>query len=108
MSKSQTPSRRHVLQSAGALAALAASPIRIAAAADADVTGRLARYMVSARDRELPPNVMVECKNRILDTFGAMVSGARMDPGIMAVKYVRGLGGTEEASVIGASFRTTT
>ncbi|MDB5563598.1 MAG: 2-methylcitrate dehydratase [Tardiphaga sp.] len=108
MSQLPTPSRRRVLQSAGALAALAASPIRIAAAADADVTGRLARYMVSARDRELPPNVMVECKNRILDTFGAMVSGARMDPGIMAVKYVRGLGGTEEASVIGASFRTTT
>jgi 2-methylcitrate dehydratase PrpD len=108
MSQLPTPSRRSVLQSAGALAALAASPIRIAAAADADVTGRLARYMVSARDRELPPNVMVECKNRILDTFGAMVSGARMDPGIMAVKYVRGLGGTEEASVIGASFRTTT
>jgi 2-methylcitrate dehydratase PrpD len=51
--------------------------------------------------------VMIEAKNRILDTFGAMVSGARMDPGIAAVKYVKSLGGTEEASVIGASYRTT-
>jgi 2-methylcitrate dehydratase PrpD len=102
------PSRRRVLQSAGAMAALAASPIRIAAAADADITGRLARYMVSARERALPQNVMVECKHRILDTFGAMVSGSRMHPGEMALKYVRGLGGVEEASVIGSSFRTTT
>jgi 2-methylcitrate dehydratase PrpD len=108
MSQGQKPSRRRVLQSAGAMAALAASPIRIAAAADADITGRLARYMVSARERALPQNVMVECKHRILDTFGAMVSGSRMHPGEMALKYVRGLGGVEEASVIGSSFRTTT
>jgi 2-methylcitrate dehydratase PrpD len=75
---------------------MAASPIRIAVA-EADVTGRLARYMVAARDRALPPEVMVACKHRILDTFGAMVSGSRMTPGEMAVKYVQGLGGDEQA-----------
>jgi 2-methylcitrate dehydratase PrpD len=107
MSREQTLSRRRVLQSAGAIAALAVSPIRMAAA-EADVTGRLARYMVSAREHALPQNVMIECKHRILDTFGAMVSGSRMNPGVMAVKYVQGLGGAEQASVIGASFRTTT
>ena len=107
MSKRPTPSRRHILQSVAAMSALAASPIRIAAAADTDVTGRLARYMVSARDTALPANVMIEAKNRILDTFGAMVSGARMDPGIAAVKYIKTLGGTEESSVIGDNFRTT-
>jgi 2-methylcitrate dehydratase PrpD len=106
MSQGQTPSRRRLLQSAGAIATLAVSPIRIAAA-EADVTGRLARYMVSARERALPQNVMIECKHRILDTFAAMVSGSRMNPGVMAVKYVKGLGGDEQASVIGASFRTT-
>ena len=78
-----------------------------ATAAGADVTGRLARYMVEARDRPLPAAVLTECKHRILDTFGAMVSGARMKPGVMAVDYVRGLGGIEQATVIGASFRTT-
>ncbi|MDR6660483.1 2-methylcitrate dehydratase PrpD [Tardiphaga robiniae] len=109
MSQRRTPSRRRVLQSASALAALTLSPsiIRKAAAADADVTGRLARYMVSTRDKALPDVVMTECKHRILDTFGAMVSGARMHPGEMALKYVRGLGGEQQASVIGSSFRTT-
>src|ERR1700731_161643 len=106
MSQEQTPSRRRLLQSAGAIATLAVSPIRIAGA-EADVTGRLARYMVSARERALPQNVLIECKHRILDTFAAMVSGSRMNPGVMAVKYVKGLGGDEQASVIGASFRTT-
>ena len=109
MSQGQTPSRRQVLQFAGAAAALAVSPLRRAAAATStDVTGRLARYMVAARERALPEPVLIECKHRILDTFGAMVSGSRMKPGVMAVSYVRALGGEQQASVIGSSFRTTT
>jgi 2-methylcitrate dehydratase PrpD len=107
MSQVQTPSRRQVLQSAAAVAALAVSPIRTAAAAGTDVTGRLARYMVAARERALPETVLIECKHRILDTFGAMVSGSSMKPGMMAMSYVRELGGQEQASVIGSSFRTT-
>lgn len=104
----QLRSRRDVLVSAGALATLAAFPKCLpAASASTDVTGRLARYMVSARDHPLPATVLTECKHRILDTLGAMVSGSRMKPGIMAVDYVRGLGGIEQASVIGANFRTT-
>jgi len=108
MSNVHVPSRRSLLGSAAALSTLALFPCRaLGAPADADVTGRLARYMVSARDRALPPAVLTACKHRILDTFGAMVSGARMKPGLMAVDYVRGLGGVEQASVIGTSFRTT-
>jgi 2-methylcitrate dehydratase PrpD len=101
------PSRRGLLQSAGAGAALAASPIRVALAANDGVTARLARYMVAARDQALPDAVLWECKHRILDTFGAMVSGSRMKAGIMALKYVRGLGGEQQASIIGSDFRTT-
>ena len=97
-----------MLGSAAALSTLAAFPVcAVAAPASADVTGRLARYMVSVRDRALPAEVLTACKHRILDTFGAMISGARMKPGVMAVDYVRGLGGVEQASVIGAGFRTT-
>ena len=107
MSQRSTPSRRFVLQSAAAVAALAALPIRRAAAADGDVTARLARYMVAARGNPLPDAVVLACKHRILDTFAAMVSGARMKPGTMAVSYIRGLGGEPQASVIGARFRTT-
>jgi len=54
--------------------------------------------MVSARDQVLPPEVLTACKHRILDTLGAMVSGA--------VAYVRGLGGTEPASVVASKLRT--
>src|ERR1700751_4625882 len=104
------PTRRRLLQSAaGGIAVLAASPLRLARAAEASagITARLARYMVAARDQELPDAVTLACKHRILDTFGAMVSGSRMAPGMMATKYVRTLGGDPQASVVGSDFRTT-
>ena len=63
--------------------------------------------MVEARTRTLPPAVLLECKHRILDTLGAMVSGARMKPGEMALRYVRSQGGVQEASVVATDFRTT-
>jgi 2-methylcitrate dehydratase PrpD len=72
----------------------------------ADVTGRVARYMVEARDRTLPPEVLREAKHRILDTLAAMVSGARLKPGAMAIQYVRGQGGVPEASVLTTDIRT--
>jgi 2-methylcitrate dehydratase PrpD len=107
MSRFPSISRRRALQYGGALASATLPGAGIAASAGADVTGRLARYMAAARDQALPEDVMRECKNHILDTFGAMVSGARMRPGTMAVKYVQGLGGAAQASVVGARFRTT-
>jgi len=104
----QLQSRRQFFGTAGALTTLAAFPNWSAAApASADVTSRLARYMVSARDRPLPAAVLTECKHRVLDTFGAMISGARMKPGELAVEYVRDLGGVQQATVVGSNFRTT-
>lgn len=108
MSRFRLLSRRHLLGSAGALATLSVLRTHdVSAAASADVTGRLARYMVSARDAALPEAVTIACKHRILDTFGAMVSGARMKPGLLATAYVRSLGGTHQASVIASTLRTT-
>src|SRR5262245_30759486 len=115
--KKRGVARRRMLQGAGGLIAAAALPTGPIAAAESasatakgaspNVTARLARYMVESRTRALPPDVLRECKHRILDTFGAMVSGARMRPGEMALRYVRSLGGVEEASVIASNFRTT-
>jgi 2-methylcitrate dehydratase PrpD len=110
--------RRGLLQGAGGLIAAAAlsSPVASAPAANAPVsapaagagiTGRLARYMVQARGAELPPAALTACKHRILDTLGAMVSGARLKPGMMALRYVQSQGGVAEASVVGSQFRTT-
>ncbi|HVA94863.1 MAG TPA: MmgE/PrpD family protein [Candidatus Dormibacteraeota bacterium] len=111
--------RRRMLQGAGGLAAVAAFPARSlaypepllaqdfpAAAPVSDLTGRLARYMVEARDRSLPANVALEGKHHILDTLGAMVSGSRLKPGEMAIRFVRAQGGVPEASVIGTKMKT--
>lgn len=75
--------------------------------AAADITGRLARYMVEARERTLPPDVAREARHRILDSLAAMVSGARLKPGEMAIRYARSQGGVEEATVVTTDIRTT-
>ena len=77
------------------------------ASAGADVTGRLARYMLAAPGRTLPPPVVRDAKQRILDTLAAMISGAVLPPGLAAIKYVRAQGGTPEASVLTTDIRTT-
>jgi 2-methylcitrate dehydratase PrpD len=109
------PMRRRILQGAGAVLAAAALPPALpwdapdrqaASASRDDLTGRLARYMVAARDRQLPPQVLRECQHRILDTLAAMVSGARLVPGEMAIRFVRAQGGTPEASVLTTDLRT--
>ena len=71
-----------------------------------DITGRLARYMVEARERSLPPHVAREAKHRILDTLAAMVSGAHLKPGEMAIRYARAQGGIAEATVVTTDIRT--
>lgn len=71
-----------------------------------DLTGTLARYMADARDRNLPVNVVLEAKHHILDTLGAMVSGARLTPGEMAIAYIRAQGGAPEASVVTTDIKT--
>ena len=76
-------------------------------AAAGDITGRLARYMVDARERALPPEVAEAAKHRILDTLAAMVSGSHLKPGEMAIRYARSQGGVEEASVVTTDIRTT-
>jgi 2-methylcitrate dehydratase PrpD len=73
----------------------------------ADITGRLARYMVEARERSLAPHVAQETRHRILDTLAAMVSGAHLKPGEMAIRYARAQGGVEEATVLTTDIRTT-
>jgi 2-methylcitrate dehydratase PrpD len=72
-----------------------------------DITGQLARYMVAARERALPPEIAREARHRILDTLAAMVSGAHLKPGEMAIRFARSQGGVEEASVLTTDFRTT-
>ena len=73
---------------------------------EADVTGRLARHMVQARECRLPPHVSCEARHRILDTLAAMVSGSQLKPGAMAIRYARSQGGVAEASVLATDIVT--
>jgi 2-methylcitrate dehydratase PrpD len=73
----------------------------------ADITGRLASYMAHARERRLSPEVARETRHRFLDTLAAMVSGAHLKPGEMAIKYARAQGGAAEATVVATDIRTT-
>ncbi len=119
-------SRRRVLQGASgslALATLAAcdsgsvaqAPVTPTTAGisatpaprGADLTGRLARYMAEVRNTPLPPNVVLAAKHRILDSIGAVVSGAQLLPGEAAINYIRGQGGVAEASVATTDIMTT-
>src|SRR2546423_8731544 len=86
---------------AGAPARAEASP-----AAPADLTGRLARYMVAAREQSLPPKTLLDVKHRVLDALGAIVSGSRLKPGEMAIRYIRAQGGVPEASVLATNIKT--
>jgi len=63
--------------------------------------------MVEARERDLAPDVAREARHRILDTLAAMVSGAHLKPGEMAIRYARAQGGVEEATVVTTDIRTT-
>ena len=74
--------------------------------ADTAVTAPLAAYIAAARTRALPPEVARHTADRILDTIGAIVSGARLKPGELAVRFVRQQGGTPEASVCASGLRT--
>jgi len=103
--------RRQILRSMSGLAAAAAlgearGSVQQRTETSTDVTARLARYMVLSRDRQLPASVAQAARHRILDTFGAIVSGARLKPGEMAIRYVKAVGGTADASVPTTNIRT--
>lgn len=107
-------SRRRLIESGSGLAAatLLSGTDTLRAGAQSqgepssDITGQLARYMVAARDRDLPQDVALAARHRLLDTLGAIVSGARLKPGELGARYVRGQGGPMDATVIAAGFKT--
>lgn len=66
----------------------------------------LSAYIARSLERELPAPVVEKAKHHILDTIAAMVSGARLKPGRLAIDYVDSLGGRPDCTVIGARFLT--
>jgi len=72
------------------------------------VTVALANYISGTLDRELPAPVVAKTKMHVLDTIAAMVSGSRLKAGVAAARYVDGLGGKPQATVVGTGILTST
>ena len=70
------------------------------------VMRRLSSYIAEARRKPLPEEVLEKTKHHVLDTIAAMVSGSRLLPGRKGISYVKTLGGTKEACVIGSRIVT--
>ena len=70
------------------------------------VMRRLSSYISAAGKKPLPAAVVERTKHHVLDTIAAMVSGSRLLPGRKGIAYVKTLGGTKEACVIGSRFVT--
>ena len=71
-----------------------------------NVTDPLCSYIVSDQAAGLPQQVVERAKVHVLDTLGAMISGSALKPGTVAIDFVRGQGGPQEATVVAANFRT--
>jgi 2-methylcitrate dehydratase PrpD len=94
--------RRRLLQSSLAAAVL---PVRRMAAADplSPVMAKLSAYMAAAKDRALPSEAVEKTKQIVLDTFAAMVSGADLPPGKLAINLARVHAGEKVATVAGSN-----
>ena len=72
-----------------------------------EVTLTLSRYISGALRKRLPKDVEERGKLHLLDALAAMISGSTLRPGQRAIGYVKTLGGTREACVVGTRIVTT-
>jgi 2-methylcitrate dehydratase PrpD len=70
------------------------------------VTASVASYIAAARDRALPSEVLEKTKQHVIDSVAAIVSGARLKPGMFGARFAMSLGGTAEATILGTPHRT--
>ncbi|HLK48981.1 MAG TPA: MmgE/PrpD family protein [Bryobacteraceae bacterium] len=96
-------SRRTVLQAAGGMLASGGLPHGMANAAEntSPVITRLSTYMSEAAGRALPEEAAEKTRHHILDTFAAMISGADLPPGRVALRLAQAHAGG--AATIAAS-----
>lgn len=66
------------------------------------VMSRLSDYMSAAKDRPLPDAVIEQAKLHILDTFGAMISGAGLPSAKVAFAFAKAHPGEQDATIVGS------
>jgi 2-methylcitrate dehydratase PrpD len=91
------------LLTAASLPVWSARRLAAATATVSPVTTRLAAYMSEAAGHSLPEEVVEKTKHHILDTLAAMVSGAELQPGLIAMKFARAHTGEQVATVVGSN-----
>jgi len=97
-----TLTRRGALKTAGGFLAAAAFPAGAAETPVSQVMTRLSTYMSEAATHALPDEVVEKTKHHILDTFAAMISGADLPPGRVALQFARAHVGEKVATVAGS------
>ncbi|WP_244832030.1 MmgE/PrpD family protein [Caballeronia sp. TF1N1] len=70
------------------------------------LTQQLAAFVTETRFEHLPAAVVAESRRLLLDTLGCALGAVRTDSGRIALEYVRQLGGTPDATVIGMNARS--
>ena len=68
----------------------------------------LSAYIAGALKAKLPAEVAERARLHLVDVFASMLSGSRQLPGKRAIAFVKPLGGTREAGVVGTRIVTTT
>ena len=67
----------------------------------------LVEYMLAARQRPLPAEVVQKGKSHVLDSLAAVVSGSCLKPGQLGLQHAREQAGKQICSVLGSNFKTT-
>ncbi len=62
---------------------------------------KLCDYIYCSNAQNLPQEILEKSKHHILDTFAAMISGAALPVGRLALSYADAQGGTKQASIVG-------
>ena len=68
---------------------------------------RLAEYAAGLRYKDIPPEVVHECKRRLLDTLGCAIGGFRSEPAVIARAIAARSRGNPSARIFGTQSRTT-
>lgn len=71
-----------------------------------DTTYQLASFLHQVTYQDLPTEAIHKAKHAILDTIGTTLAGVTSPAGGIITRYVKALGGTPQASVLGSGFQT--
>ena len=72
-----------------------------------EIMKKLASYIADAGQMTLPVDAAEHGKHHLIDTVASIISGSRLAPGKVIMKYMRSLGGTKEALLLGSDYVTT-